>query len=352
MLTVEHPLYIANTHSSYFAGSIGIGTTNPMSKLQVNAGEVQIGSSGASCSASNAGAIRYASGILYVCDSSNWDTIAAGTNQPAAFSFTNQTGVATSTTISSNAVTLTGFTGTISATCGTGCTAIARNGNWGGTTVSGFQSGDTIAIRQTSSSSQNTATNANVTAGSTTSGTWTVTTTTGAPNAFSFTDVTGATTGWTVQSNAVTLSGFTGSLTALCNTDCTAIGVNGVWGGTTNTVSSGQTIAIAQVASISSITPTTASITVGNTTSSTWTVTTAADTCAGYDSAPGTVCPNGEIYAGVSPDTNAKMYTTPCDAGYYWSSGACVACSSGLWSGSGSTCSTTYRNTSLNLEKW
>ena len=36
-----------------------------MSELQVNAGEVQIGSSGASCTATNAGAIRYASGTAY-----------------------------------------------------------------------------------------------------------------------------------------------------------------------------------------------------------------------------------------------------------------------------------------------
>jgi hypothetical protein len=41
------------------------------------------------------------------------------------------------------------------------------------------------------------------------------------------------------------------------------------------------------------------------------------------------------------------MYTTPCDVGYYYSGGSCVACASGLWSGSGTTCSTTYSSTVL-----
>ncbi|WP_156944184.1 hypothetical protein [Bradyrhizobium sp. Ec3.3] len=51
---------------------VGIGTTSPMSKLQVNAGEVQIGSSGASCTANTAGALRYNSGSFLVCNGASW----------------------------------------------------------------------------------------------------------------------------------------------------------------------------------------------------------------------------------------------------------------------------------------
>ncbi len=59
-------------------GKLGVGTTNPMSELQVNGGEVQIGSSGASCTANNAGAIRYSGGTLYYCNSSVWTASSAG----------------------------------------------------------------------------------------------------------------------------------------------------------------------------------------------------------------------------------------------------------------------------------
>jgi hypothetical protein len=360
---------ISNTGSPNFTqGATGCTSTsvsfNSSSFVTCNSGAwavepVQIGTAASApytCSSTYEGMEYFNTGTnaIQYCNGSSWTALAttvAGSS-PVAFSFTNQTGVSTSSTISSNAVTLSGFTGTVTATCGTGCTAIAHNGAWGGTTVSGFQSGDTIAIQQASSSSTGTATTATVTAGSTTSGTWTATTATGAPSAFSFTNVTGATTGWTVESNAVTLSGFTGSLTAFCNSGCTGIAVAGVWGGTTATVTSGQTIAIAQTASSSQNTATTASVTVGSTTSGTWSVTTETDVCAGYDTTPGTVCPDGEIYAGVTTDTNVKMYTTPCDAGQYWNGSSCVVCSSGLWSGSGSTCSTTYSSGSTNYTTW
>jgi hypothetical protein len=55
--------------------SVGIGTTSPASALQVYSGEAQIGSSGATCVSGIAGALRYASGSVYVCDSTNWDVI-------------------------------------------------------------------------------------------------------------------------------------------------------------------------------------------------------------------------------------------------------------------------------------
>ena len=58
------------------SGNVGIGTANPQSMLHIQAGEVQVGSSGASCAAANAGAIRYSAGTLYFCDNTpTWEAI-------------------------------------------------------------------------------------------------------------------------------------------------------------------------------------------------------------------------------------------------------------------------------------
>jgi len=310
-------------------GNVGIGSTSPVSSLDLSqktdALALPGGTTGQEPASPVNGMIRYniTKTALEAYFASAWNTISTSGNTPTAFSFTNQTGVSTNSTISSNAVTLSGFTGTVSATCGTNCTAIARNGSWGGTTVTGFASGDTIAIRLTSSASLNSAVNATVTAGTTVSGTWSVTTTASTPSAFNFTDVTGAVTTWTYCSNAVTLSGFTGTVTAVCNAGCTAIALNGVYSGTTvGGFVSGNTISICQAASSSASTPATASVTVGNTTSSTWTVTTGADTCPGVNTI-GTTCPDGTVYAGVSLDGDVKVYVTPCDAGQSLS-GSCT----------------------------
>ncbi|MBJ7541970.1 DUF1566 domain-containing protein [Rhodomicrobium udaipurense] len=244
------------------------------------------------------------------------------TPTPNAFSFADQTGVAVNSTISSNAVTLSGFVGSQTATC-TNCTAIARNGSWGGTTVAGFTAGDTIAIRVTSSPNNATAVTAVAHVGGKDSGTWMVTTAslTG-PNAFSFTDVTGATIQVTYSSNAVALSGFTGTLTATCNT-CTGIARNGVWGISPYAgFTSGDTIAIRQTSSAGAGNTVATQVTVGATTSSNWSVTTASACSAGIT--VGGTCPDGTIYAGTSPDGIVPMYTTPCDAGMTLSGGICT----------------------------
>ncbi|WP_413568110.1 hypothetical protein ACLWBD_10215 [Bdellovibrio sp. HCB117] len=96
-------------------------------------------------------------------------------NTPDALVFAAQSGVELSTLTTSNTLTLGGFDGPLIANC-TGCSAIARNGVWGGTSVGGFLPGDTITIRRTSSSSFSTAVTAQVTLGNVTSNAWLVTT--------------------------------------------------------------------------------------------------------------------------------------------------------------------------------
>jgi len=78
-----------------------------------------------------------------------------------------------------------------------------------------------------------------------------------------------------------------------------------------------------QTASSSASTATTATVTVGNTTSSAWSVTTGADTCPGVTTV-GTTCPDGTVYAGNTTDGNVKAYVTPCDAGQSLVSGSCT----------------------------
>jgi hypothetical protein len=52
--------------------SVGIGTTSPQSMVHAYNGEVQVGSSGASCTSSNAGAMRYSGGNMLYCNGSAW----------------------------------------------------------------------------------------------------------------------------------------------------------------------------------------------------------------------------------------------------------------------------------------
>lgn len=64
-------------------------------------------------------------------------------------------------------------------------------------------------------------------------------------------------------------------------------------------------------------------MTVGSTTSATWSVTTGTDSCAGITTV-GAVCPDGTVYAGITPDGNKKMMVTRCDAGMTWGGSSCT----------------------------
>ena len=144
---------------------------------------------GTSCSALNAGALTFdINGTSYIClatpsaTSPTWQPVSSissaysGGGTPNAFSFINQVNVGINTLATSNTVTLSGFSGGLTATC-SGCGGISRNGGtFQASPVTGFYAGNTIAIQLTSSSSLNTAKTATVTVGPTTSATWSVTT--------------------------------------------------------------------------------------------------------------------------------------------------------------------------------
>jgi len=144
-----------------------------------------------------------------------------------------------------------------------------------------------------------------------------------ASNPFSFIDQTGVAFDTTIISNAITLGGFTGQLLATCNPSCTGMYRNGVLVGMSANFSAGDTIAIQLTSASTGLTPVTASVTVGTTTSATWTVTTAPNACIGTPPA-GTRCDDGTIYAGLSPDGFVPMYAAPCDIGQSWNGTSCT----------------------------
>ena len=160
------------------AGNVGIGTASPALSLDIGSrtdairlakGTTAQRPNSGTCNAAFAGSIRFNSQTpgLEACDSTAW------INLPGVLLlFTNQLGVALNTTITSNSITVP-VSGT--ATCGTGCTGISRNGAaFVAGPVSGFIPGDTIAIRQLSSSSASTTTTAIVTVGPFSSNAWSV----------------------------------------------------------------------------------------------------------------------------------------------------------------------------------
>ncbi|MFP4402665.1 MAG: hypothetical protein ACLFPL_05565, partial [Candidatus Nanoarchaeia archaeon] len=118
----------------------------------------------------NAPSVTYATfGFRCSYDNSQQDTL------PDAFSFTNQTDVATSSSITSNSLTPTGYDGPLSVSVnGDGSPQISINGgSW--TTSTSMSPGDSIEVRLTSSSSYDTTSQATVDLGDY-STTWSVTT--------------------------------------------------------------------------------------------------------------------------------------------------------------------------------
>jgi len=70
---------------------------------------------------------------------------------PIAFSFTDLTELAPVGVVTSDTVTPLGFEGPLTLTC-TNCSALAKNGSFGGTSLTGVNPGDTITVRATAPS--------------------------------------------------------------------------------------------------------------------------------------------------------------------------------------------------------
>lgn len=142
-----------------------------------------------------------------------------------------------------------------------------------------------------------------------------------------FTDLTGQSTSTLVTSNiiqatksgSISISGNGSPAYRIC-ADGTCSGAP-TFTSSSGTLTSGEFLQLELTSSASNSTLSSATVTVG-TGNTTWNVTTVpVDPCAGSPS-PGTVCADGTIYAGLSPDGNVPMYTTAADeGGFPWNNG-------------------------------
>jgi hypothetical protein len=144
------------------------------------------------------------------------------------------------------------------------------------------------------------------------------------PNSFSFTDLTGvplSPPSTPVASNvlqitgiaaaaAISINGDTGMYRMCADAACSA---NPSFTAASSTITNGQYLQLRLPGNPYVANTLQTTVTVGGV-SDLWSVQTTTDVCAGSPSV-GTVCADGSIYAGLSPDGNVKMYTTPADYG-------------------------------------
>lgn len=266
--------------------------------------------------------------------SDNWSVTTIDIT-PNAFSFTDVTGVNLNTLTTSNTITISGIdTPTSVSVSGDGSPRIRING--GAWVTSGtIASGQSLAVRLTSANAGTTARSATVTVGGV-SDNWSVTTESisdTTPDAFSFTDVSGATLSVRITSNTITISGINAPTSVSVSGDGSPqVSINGGAWVTSGTITNGQSLAVRLTSANANNTMRLATVTVGGVTDN-WEVTTAAgDPCT---TGPiGTVCTaDGAIYIGTS--TGNRIYAAPADeAGeIIWSTEAIETGADDSWDG-------------------
>jgi hypothetical protein len=191
---------------------------------------------------------------------------------PDAFAFSDVTGATLSTQYTSNTITVSG----INAAAAISITGGTYSVNGGGyTSGSGtVNNGDTVSVRVTSSGSNSTAVNATLDIGGVTD-TYSVTTVAAGdstPDAFTFTDVTGATLSSQYTSNTITVAGIN-TASAISITGGTYSINGGSYTSSPGTVVNGDTVSVRVTSSGSPTTAVNAVLTIGGV-SDTYTVTT------------------------------------------------------------------------------
>jgi hypothetical protein len=182
---------------------------------------------------------------------------------PDLFTFTDQTGIGLSQTVTSNSITVSGIScaAPISITGGT----YSINGGAYTNAAGAVNIGNTVTVRQTSSGSYSTTTNTTLTIGSV-SDTFSVTTQAApcdtTPNSFTFTDQTGIGLSQTVTSNSITVSGITCAASISITGGTYSIN-GGAYTSAPGTVNNGNTVTVQQTSSGSYSTTTNATLTIG-----------------------------------------------------------------------------------------
>lgn len=153
------------------------------------------------------------------------------------------------------------------------------------------------------------------------------------PNVFVFSDLSNQTTATQITSDIVQVSGISCTIPVtvsgagspqfqICSdSGCSSV-VQG-WTSSPSSIVSGQYLQVRQTSDAAGGATTQATIIAG-TTASIWSISTAGGDCVGTTPPVGTVCADGTIYAGISPDTSVKMFTTRCDYGQTWNGSACI----------------------------
>ncbi|QQG36965.1 MAG: DUF1566 domain-containing protein [Micavibrio aeruginosavorus] len=150
------------------------------------------------------------------------------------------------------------------------------------------------------------------------------------PNAFDFTDLVNQSTSTLVASNILQITGITCTVNvavsgegspqfrACGDSGCSVVLLD--WS-TTGTVDNNSYIQLRLTTSAAGGDTYSATLSVGAG-ADVWNATPTGD-CTGSP-APGTVCPDGTVYAGLSPDGNVQMFVTRCDAGMSWDGSNCT----------------------------
>ena len=267
-----------------------------------------------------------------------WPTSAVNTNIINGGGSTAITGYTTASGYTSTTSTLSGFTGSLTTSISlSGISALTGsaistsgisstlyiNGSSAATTIT---PGQYIGITVSPTNVDNAILTATVNVGP--ANTTSTITTGSSPSAFSFSPVYNATLSSAVTSGSITITGISTSGTGSASgsgepVTCSNGGGHcqvSIAGGSyvtpsgTTYIKGGQSLQIQDMAS-SSYTTTLSDTIYINSTSATWNFTSIANACAPSNSpTPGTVCPDGTIYAGLTVGS-AQMFVPPCSYG-------------------------------------
>lgn len=181
------------------------------------------------------------------------------------------------------------------------------------------------------------------------------------PNFFNFNNVADHTLSTLTLSNILQITGINCTVPVtisgpgtpefqICSDSACANPIQG-WTNSPSSIVNGQYLQLRQTSHSTGGASNQAIVIIG-TTASVWTVSTAGGDCVNTTPPVGTVCTDGTVYAGITPDGNVKMFTTRCDIGQTWNGSLCTGSSlDQSWNNGGGVWSTTGRTSAITGEE-